>query len=674
MRIITILLCTLISINTFAQNYDFGKVSKEELQEKFNPKDSSASATYLYKYRRTYFDYTEEKGFQLVTEIHERIKIYNQEGFNYATKTIKLYKSNNEEENLSGLKAYTYNLNNGDIEKTKIDKSGIFDNEVSKFLDEKKFTMDNIKQGCIVEYKYKVYSPFVTNIDEFVFQNSIPIKKLKADFESPEYFNFKSNTKGYLFPKPQKESRNGQITSISKSRSGGLGGFNSSTTQTSYSNFKMDYKKNADIYNLANIPALKEEPYVNNIDNYRSAVKYELSYIKFPSSPIKHYTSSWEDVVKRIYDNSNFGGELEKKSYYKDDIDKIIESVSDPIKRTALIYNFVKSRVNWNGYYGYYTDEGVKKAYKEQTGNVADINLMLTSMLQYAGVRAYPVLVSTRKNGVPLFPTREGFDYVITYVKTQDTAFLLDATTKFGSPNLLPLRALNWQGRIITEHGNSTLIDLYSKTISKDIIEMMITLDGNGTIRGKFRNTKTNHKALSFRKDFDRKGKDGFLDDLENKYGGMEISEFAVKHQSDLTKPIIESFTFEKENQADIIGDKIYFSPLFYMRMGENPFKLENREFPVDFGYPYETKYRFTISLPQGYRVESLPESEAFKMENSLGVFSYNITSDDKNIRIVVSSKISSSIITSQYYESLKSYFNMIVKKEADQVVLTKVL
>jgi hypothetical protein len=32
---------------TSAQNYEFGKVSKEELQEKINPSDSSASATYL---------------------------------------------------------------------------------------------------------------------------------------------------------------------------------------------------------------------------------------------------------------------------------------------------------------------------------------------------------------------------------------------------------------------------------------------------------------------------------------------------------------------------------------------------------------------------------------------------------------------------------------------------
>jgi hypothetical protein len=162
-------------------------------------------------------------------------------------------------------------------------------------------------------------------------------------------------------------------------------------------------------------------------------------------------------------------------------------------------------------------------------------------MLNYAGINAYPVLVSTRKNGVPLFPTREGYNYVVTYVKTSDSAFLLDATSKYSYPNLLPFRALNWQGRIITEHGNSTLIDLYPKTISKDIIEMMVNLDENGTIKGKCRNTKTNYKALYFRKDFNSQNEDDFLDSFENKYGGMEISDFIVKNNTNLSKPIIES-------------------------------------------------------------------------------------------------------------------------------------
>ena len=74
-----------------------------------------------------------------------------------------------------------------------------------------------------------------------------------------------------------------------------------------------------------------------------------------------------------------------------------------------------------------------------------------------------------------------------------------------------------------------------------------------------------------------------------------------------LSKPIVESYKFLKESQADVIGNKLYFSPLFFLKTSENPFKLEKREFPVDFGYPSSTKYMININLPEGYKVESAP-------------------------------------------------------------------
>ena len=259
-----------------------------------------------------------------------------------------------------------------------------------------------------------------------------------------------------------------------------------------------------------------------------------MSYTKFPQSPVKYYSTTWEDVVKTIYESPSFGGELNKTGYYENDIDAILSSVSDPVQRVSLIFDFVKSKVKWNGYYGYYTNDGVRKAYKDQVGNVAEINLMLTSMLRYAGLNAYPVLVSTRQNGVPLFPTREGYNYVVSYVKLPEGVILLDATNKYSAPNTLPFRALNWQGRVIAEHGGSELIDLYPKEISKNTVSMMATLSENGTLDGSYRGIKYDHDALSYRESYNDAKKEDFLEKLENKYDGMEISDFEIKNDVDI--------------------------------------------------------------------------------------------------------------------------------------------
>ncbi|WP_418604529.1 DUF3857 domain-containing protein [Hwangdonia sp.] len=667
-NIVTLLAVLFACQITTAQDYKFGKVSKEELEETFNPLDSSASATYLFKYRKTFYEYDRDKGFQLITEVHERIKIYNQEGFDYATKAINLYKSGSHQEIARGLKAYTYNLVGGKIEDTKLKKEGIFKTEKSKYRNETKFTMPNIKEGSVVEYEYKIISPFYQNVDEFRFQHAIPIKKLEAEFQAPEYYNFKVNMKGFLKITPKIENKRDKITFSSKSRTGQSG-----AVRTSFNSSDLEFTKKVSTYNLENIPALKDEPYVNNINNYRSSVKYELSYVKMPQSTIEYYSTTWEDVVKTIYKSSSFGDELDKSGYYEDDIDALIGSVSDPKKRIALIFNFVKSKVKWNEYYGYRTADGVRKAYREQVGNVAEINLMLTSMLRYAGLEANPVLVSTRRNGIPIFPTREGYDYVISCVELPTGNVLLDATNKYGSPNVLPFRTLNWEGRIIKKDGSSSLISLYPNENSKNSILMMASLSEEGDLEGNFRSVKTNHKALSYRERYNNTDEDDFLEKLENNYDGLEVSDFKVSNAVELSKPVMESYKFFKESQADIIGDKIYFSPLFFLRSKENPFKLEKREFPVDFGYPSSSTYRITIKLPEGYKVESIPEASAYALPDNLGIFKYMLSQNQSTIQLLIDTKINTSIISPLYYDTLKAYFKQLIEKENEQIVLTKV-
>ncbi|TNJ46176.1 transglutaminase domain-containing protein [Tamlana fucoidanivorans] len=671
MRKIIVLFGFLCAICVQAQDYKFGKVSKEELEQKFNSTDSSASATYLYKYRNSFFEYTQEKGFELITEVYERVKIYNKDGFDYATKQLSLYKSNSNEENFTGLKASTYNLEKGKVVESKISKSAIFENEASKYKNKVKFTMPNIKEGCVIEYKYKIMSPFLSNVDDYVFQYDIPINKLYAKFQSPEYFVFKVNTKGFFAVTPKVERKTGRILINTKTRSSGSG---FSSVRTSFESSQIEYITNVSTYELDNVPAMKEEPYVNNINNYRSSINYELSYTQFPYSRVEYYSTTWEDVVKNTYENEDFGGQLKKTGYYENEVDALLASVSDPKQKVTFIYDFVKSQVKWNGYYGYLTDVGVKKAYKEKVGNVAEINLMLTSMLRYAGIRAYPVLVSTRNHGIPLFPTREGYNYVITCAKFDDgSEVLLDATSSYCHLNVLPFKALNWKGRAINEQGNSTFVDLYPKKLSQDITVLMIDLNEDGSIHGSCRKTKSNYRALTYREKYNGIDKDDYIEKLDNKYNGIDILEFEVKNSTDLGKPIVETFEFEKESQADIVGDKLYFSPLFFFKENENPFKLENREYPVDFGYPFQTSFRIIINLPEGYKIESLPEKGAFSLPENLGIFQYNVVGMKNQIQVTIKSRINSSIIGSEYYVALKTFFSEIVNKEAEQIVLTKV-
>src|SRR5690606_1247006 len=348
--------------------------------------------------------------------------------------------------------------------------------------------------------------------------------------------------------------------------------------------------------------------------------------------------------------------------YFEDDVDAILSSVSDPLMRVSSIFNLVKSKVKWNGYYGKFCDDGVRKAYKDQVGNVAEINIMLTSMLRYAGLNANPVLVSTRQNGIPLFPTIDGYNYVISCVETDQGIILMDATNRYSTPNMLPIRALNWEGRIVRKDKSSTTIGLYPNAKSQETVLAMMNLNESGKLEGQLRTTATVYEAMAFRENYMETDKDQFLENLENKYNGMEISEFDVKDVEDLSKPVIESYKFTLENQADVINGKIYFSPLFFLKHSENPFKLDKREFPVDFGYSKASSYRLIINLPEGYQVESLPEQIVYQLPDNLGMYSYIIDNTQKNvIQISISNEINTPIVSPVHYEAIKAYFSGLV-------------
>ena len=664
-----IILCFVVcfTTNVFSQNYKFGKVSKEELEEKFYPLDSTAEAAYLYKMKDVSYKYSGEEGWSLVTKVHERIKIYNKEGFDYANRTIRLYNSSGTKEKVVKLKAYTYFVNpKGKIEKIKLSKEGIFKDVKTKNWTYQKITMPNVKESVVVELTYQINSPFYTSIDKIQIQEAIPVKKVDISVKMPEYFVFKNHQKGFHPIKVNRTSKNRRINYSYRQRDS-----RRSVKTTRYTE-SVDLAENVISINEKNIPALKEQPYVSNIDNYRSSLLFELSFTKFPNSQVEYYSTSWEDVSKKIYLSPNFGGQLEKESYFKNDLAPVLANAKSNAEKVGLIYQFVKSKVKWNGNYGKYADNGVRKAYKEGSGNVADINLMLTAMLRFGGLNANPVLVSSKNNGIPLFPTREGYNYVVSSVTFPDNSYvLLDASELYSVPNILPARALNWYGRMIHKDGKSEQLKLIPQKHAAENNFLNVKISDDLLVEGMLRVTLTNHLAMAFRKKNNVLKDEDVRTKIEEKYN-IEIDNFRVSNKLKIGKPIGQLVKFSSEDLIEEINGKLYITPLFFLAKNENPFKLEKRLFPVDFGLPWKEKDNVNIQIPEGYKVESLPESIAIGLPENKGVFKYQLTNVGNKIKVVSIFQINSSAISPTYYLALKEFYKKVVEKQTEKIVLVK--
>ncbi len=639
-----ILLFLAIVATANAQKHELGKVTIDELKEKVCPSDTSAAAAILFKKGFTRFDLDPDGHFLLYTEINYKIKIYKKEGLKYADQQGEYYVGGNNDEIVFFSNACTYNLVDGKIVKTKLKSDSEFKESVNENWTVKKITLPAVKEGSIIEFTYVLKSPYLSNLNDWYFQSEIPINYVEYSATIPKYFEYRTVITGYqkidLKSEPVLSSRHGEVEHT---------------------------------YTKSNVPALVEEDYVNNIKNYTSILKFELASIEYPNHPKENIALDWEGAVKKIYDTDEFGKQLKKNNYFEEDLKPLLQGVTTQDDKIKTIFNYVKSRMTWNNQYGYYCKEGVKNAYTTKVGNVAEINLMLTAMLRFADIDANPVLISTRNNGVSIFPSRTSFNYVIAAVEIENDLILLDATSKIASPNIIPKRALNWFGRIIRKEGSSNQVDLLPKFVSKDNVNAIIDLSNDGKISGKVRDQYTDYLAFSFREKYAKTEEDSYLEKLEKNYGNIEINDYKVTNIDDLENPVSETYSFKGNNSVEIIGGKMFLSPLLFFAENVNPFKQDKREYPVDFVYPIEDKHILTINLPEGYAIESLPKPIALSMSENIANLKFLITNTDNQIQVSCSLKINWSVISAEYYEELKAFFGEVIKKENEKIVLKKI-
>ena len=649
-----------------AQEYKVGKIKKEDFEASLNKEQKAAPAVFLNKYRRTHFEYRDElDGWVLLTTVHEVIMINSISGFNYATKKIRLYSDGREEENIKKLDAFTYNLVNGKVEKTKTPKQSIIKNKVNENINDISIAMPAVKQGSIVEYQYVIESTYL-EIDDVIFQEDIPVKNAFAKIEVPQFFDYNKFVKGYMdiYTKEYAESRNENFSVEQKNPFGGR-------TSRSLTN-TIQYKEVVSEYSLKDIPALKEEPFVNNIENYKVSIIYELAAVEFRVGRKEKRAKTWEEVAQYLNNDARVKGQIDRTRFL-DEVSATLKAKSaSRIDRIHSAYNFIKERMTWDKSANKYRMQDLRKAYDDKLGTPYEINVLLVALLKRMGLEAAPVMASTKKQGVPIFPTVDGFDYAIAAVYDNDEWLLMDASGKNLYPGLLPERVMNWEGRLLKENGESLAIPLFSKEYSENRSMMIVTIDDKGQLSGKCRQNFTNNEGLDIRNTFKGVSTEKQEDILKGWLNQDEVYDITFNLE-ELSKPATISFSFETSNFTEVIDDKIYLSPHLFLTKSENPFKASERKLPIDFRYPRAVENAITYKIPEGYSIESIPAPLEIKLSGGLG--SYKIAFKQVNtqsIQVSTSFRSSRTLVEADAYHEIKNFYAQIVAKEKEKVVLKK--
>lgn len=627
---------------------EFGKIGGHEFQLQKYTKDKTAEALVLFDIGKSHFRRT-DNSFDVIYERSTRIKIFSEAGIEWSEVEIPFYHEGGIYEKIYDIEAYTYNIEDGIISKTPLDATNTFDEKTNDYWNVKKFALPNVKEGSIIEYRYKISSQYKFNLRDWEFQWEIPVLYSEYEVKMIPFYE-------YTYLMQGRSKFDAQSTHIDKGLSRQFG---STTFQDLVHNFVM-----------LDLPAFKDEEFISSINDYIIKIDFQLARINYTTGTSVDILTTWEKMIEELTKHQDFGkyaGKFEKLAPKL--IDKNLLSGKTEQEQFDLIIDYIKGNYSWNKYNGKYATKPPNKMVTEKYGNCADLNLLAVGLLNGFGIEAYPVLISTRNNGMIKYdyPYSHFFNYVIVMAYIDGKPVLSDATRVLGLNNRIPARCINDKGLII----NKEAVDWVTLRGSiPSAIATIIEIDvSSSSQNAAITQLSTEYDAQYFREGYS--DKESIVDELnDSKIYMLSESSIEVENRDNRNKPF--SLKYQVTSSPEVVNEKIYLNPFLNEVLSDNPLKQQTRSYPIDMNYPKKRTYRSTIQIPEGFQIEYLPKE--VKIKNDQFELNYSVSNDDEKLNIELSYYFRNSIYPANDYVKIKYYFKEIINKGSEKIVFSKKL
>ncbi|MBE6310270.1 MAG: DUF3857 domain-containing protein [Bacteroidales bacterium] len=647
-RIVLLLILCVSCLYVFGQTeeYKYGKVTKEEVEMDVYAADPDAEAVVLNEKILVYYDIS-VRDFKLVTEVSRKIKILKDSGKKWGDVEFDYWESTHSKEYISGFNAASYNLVNGKVEKTNLDKKYINTEKLSDVRRRRKFSLPEVKVGTVIEYKYKITSDYIYNVPVLYFQDYIPVKTGYIEVSIPQYLRFNSSLREH---KQFHYVRDVDNTTVSG-------------TRITYANEVMKFFVN-------DMPALKAEPFVWCVNDFRAGIVYEITAIDMPDYK-KNFSVDWADVNNALK-RSDFASQFKTKNPYKEEVAAIVAATKGNDQECITqILKLVQGKIKWDGTRRLISED-VSKAIKDGAGSSADKNFVLAGALRDAGYDVSAVLMSTREQGrLPL--THASQDKIRTFilrVNLPNGKFVyLDGASIFSNYNILPNNLLVDRARLYDPNGNGEWLDLTRLVQNNSSCYVKASITDNGQLKGVATKAYTNQFVYDFNANIDDyKSLDEYSESVEKRYE-LKVDSIDVKNRE--TSRCLETITFTK----DVISTDslIYVNSFPFPMIKDNPFKNPERTMPVEFAYPCTYKFVTELELPAGYVLAEAPENKKVTAcKNALSLTYYTRNDSNGKISIVLEVKENEVILPGSAISNISGFYDILSEFSNSQIVLKR--
>ena len=621
----------------------FQPVSPDELKMTSEPLAPGAPAIILYRQVDR-----DDNGHTSHEDNYIRIKILTEEGRKYANVEIPFTKGGDDVVHLHARTirpdGTVAEFDGKVFEKTIVKARGL------KFV-AKTFTLPDVQVGSILEYfftydfkEYALYeSNWILSQELFTKAAKFSLKPYQGSFEDPFTVSWR--------PRLPPETAPPQVGA--------------------------DHIVRMEAHNIA---AFQVEDFMPPENELKSRVDFVYSDETFEPDADKY----WKKVGKKL--NAQVEGFVGKRKAMEDAVAQIV-APSDPAEvKVRKIYDRVQQIRN-TSYELRKTDQEEKREKEKAPANVEDVwkrgyasgydlNWLFLGLVRAAGLEAYPVFLSDRRNYFfsPKSMDRRKLDSTVVLVKLNGEDAYFDPGAAFTPFGLLEWPETGVMGLRLDKDGG-TWIQSTLPPSSDSQIQRKATLQisETGDLQGKVTVTYTGLEAMSRRReelhvdDVERKK---FLEEQVKEYIPAAV-ELDLTNQPDWkssSQPLVAEFSLKIPGWVSGAGRRALFPVGIFGASEKHIFEHTNRVHPLYFEYPRERVDDITIDLPLGWQVQTVPPPQ--KQDGHVVVYTLSVEKNGSSLHLTRKLTLDLLLLDSKYYLALRNFFQGVRSGDEEQIVL----
>lgn len=451
-------------------------------------------------------------------------------------------------------------------------------------------------------------------------------------------------------------------------------GFRYKEYNFNFCNITKTERTNSIQYVVSNIPALKYEEYAPSITKFTPYVKFALS--KFHLEGVNGNASSWAELGSWI-NRDLLAKTDELPESTKQTVRDLVKDVTDPIEKSRIIYQYVQNKTRYVSIQlgiGGWKPMLAKDVDRLGYGDCKALTNYTKALLESVGVPSYYTVIysnPTKKSLTDDFVCMQG-NHVILAIPDGDDMKWLECTSQITPFNFLGDSTDDRLALIVKPEGGKLVrTHVYGAQNNTQVSKAEYSISQEGKLIANI-DIKTRGIQYNNRFYLERQA----YDDLKKYYkqyfhiiNNLDIKNIKLnndKRQIEFT----EKIALEAENYAQKNGDRLIFAVNPFNQYSKVPQRYRNRQNSFELRRSYTDVDEFTVSIPEGYTIESVPSNT--EINTKFGSYKTEYTQTDNLITYKRQFITLEGYYPKEEYEDFRNFREQVARNDNAKIVLLK--